>query len=327
MAFFKADDRTLARDKWPADIGRVLQEREKSATNLPRSKLVPCERRDLPTWLCVETQPDQGRAVVLFRSDVECGEDDAGVEITVRLQGVISEMNLGPSGSWDGTLQNIHKAQQQLTLVSGGCAEAFAPQHRALANIRHVVLTMLGKTGLGQNGREGTISLRKRVFTKVDLSVDEEDRKPSAVEAAEDPTGRLRRYDENWRILEKIRCGRQEADGSLQPLHVSLLSQGDFVDVLATITVPLTCGHVGPASDLMVEPKRILRLRTAVQVASLLHLPSNTFAEPPPTKKRKMSTSQADDLEISEERGSARVPAKKKKRGEVAAGSSAMEIV
>ena len=144
-------------------------------------------------------------------------------------------------------------------------------------------MTLLGKTGLGEYGRPGTIALRKRVFSKVSLfivckssvnlcgQVDPyatgDDDKPSVINETEDLSGQLRQYEGSWRIVEKIVCGLQEADRSLRPLHTSLLNQGDFVDVLATLTVPLTRGTVGQTGDLMIEPKRILRLRTSLQVA------------------------------------------------------------
>nr|VWP02227.1 N/A [Ganoderma boninense] len=269
MAFFKTDERTLAIDQWPNRIGYVIQEGEKAVADLTPSELVPCDIRSLPSWLCVERQTELGRAVVIFRSDIKSGEQDAGVQIAVRLQGVISDMNLALGGNWDGTLTNIHKARQHITLVSGGCAAAFAPQEKALMNIRQVVLTMLGKSGFGEHGRQGSILLRKRVFTKVpDTSLEDVEIKPTVVDAAEDPSGQLRQYDATWRIVDRIICGRQDADGTLRPLHVSLLNRGDFVDILATLTVPLTRGSVGTSGDLMVEPKRILRLRTSVQIAA-----------------------------------------------------------
>ncbi|KAI1782122.1 hypothetical protein LXA43DRAFT_1104729 [Ganoderma leucocontextum] len=214
-------------------------------------------------------------------------------------------MNLGLGGNWDGTLPNIHKAQQRLTLISGGCRPGFSPQENALTNIRQVVLTMLGKSGLGPYGQEGSIYLRKRVFTKVDMSADSDEAgNRSVVEPAEDPTGLLRRHDANWRILEK----------------------GDFVDVLATLTVPLTRNGVGSSGDLMVEPRRILRLRSSFQIAPILRLPATFSPEPNVVMKRRIASLNPDELVIGAENTTDGEPAKKKKRRANKGGPPEMDI-
>lgn len=102
LTILSADQRTLAKDEWPSGIGRVLQEGVKAVHELAPARLVPCDIHDLPNWLCLECQPNLGRAVVVFRTDVKSGEDESVVQVGVRLQGIISDMNLALGGNWDG---------------------------------------------------------------------------------------------------------------------------------------------------------------------------------------------------------------------------------
>ncbi|PIL24291.1 hypothetical protein GSI_14044 [Ganoderma sinense ZZ0214-1] len=100
MAFFKADEKTLACDAWPGEIGRVMLERGKKV--FPRHKLVPCDIEEVPTWLCVETDPDKGKALVMFRTDVASDMQGDALPITVRVLGILTDMDLSLDGDWDG---------------------------------------------------------------------------------------------------------------------------------------------------------------------------------------------------------------------------------
>lgn len=68
-------------------------------------------------------------------------------------------------------MQGAPKAMQSLTLSSGGCVDAFAPQLEALGNINDLVQKALCRDILNRNMEEGKIALKRRVFEKVELSI------------------------------------------------------------------------------------------------------------------------------------------------------------
>ncbi len=109
---------------WPADVGVIAQERALDPLTMSTAKLVPDDREELTEWLWVDLQPELGQALVYIRSDVtdgeatgsegkqvgSRGEGDSGVaegdgeplELVLRLQGLIADMNLNVGGDWDG---------------------------------------------------------------------------------------------------------------------------------------------------------------------------------------------------------------------------------
>ncbi len=56
---------------------------------------------------------------------------------------------------------------QTLTLVSGGCADAFDPQLEALRNIYALVQKVLAREIINGACETGKIELKRRVFAKV----------------------------------------------------------------------------------------------------------------------------------------------------------------
>lgn len=55
---------------------------------------------------------------------------------------------------------------QTLTLVSGGCTDAFAPQLAALENVTELVQKFLARDVISSHTENGKIMLKRRVFTK-----------------------------------------------------------------------------------------------------------------------------------------------------------------
>lgn len=64
------------------------------------------------------------------------------------------------------TAQGAPKAMQTLTLVSGGCTDAFSPQLEALDNIMELVQKFLAREVVNTNNG-GKMEFKRRVFHKV----------------------------------------------------------------------------------------------------------------------------------------------------------------
>lgn len=105
-----------------------MQERSLDPLTMSPAKLVPDDREDMTEWLWVDLQPELGRALVYIRDDVSEGErttleaapaattaevpvdeptagavEDVGpLELVLRLQGLIADMNMNVGGDWDG---------------------------------------------------------------------------------------------------------------------------------------------------------------------------------------------------------------------------------
>ncbi|KAI0648461.1 hypothetical protein C8Q79DRAFT_1008780 [Trametes meyenii] len=206
MAFILADENTLARDLWPDQIGSTIQERGCNTQTLPSSRKIPSDVDQLAEWLWVDHQPQLSSAYVYVRSDVD-GEGvgkhaEGDVQLVVRFQGVITDMNLSLGGNWDGSESNTMKALQHLTLSDGRFPVPFKPQVAAAKAIREVVLLSLGKCDFEDKDKGGSINLRRTVFTKIRTGVN--DHAMSVVKLAEDPKRKFRAINSTWRIVSSV---------------------------------------------------------------------------------------------------------------------------
>ncbi|KAI0819445.1 hypothetical protein BC628DRAFT_1423790 [Trametes gibbosa] len=251
MAFVLADPSTLARDKWPQHIAHIAQESSASCDNLGAARLVPYDDEDLSEWLWVDHQPEMSRALVYIRQDV-AGVNDGNVEVVVRFQGVIAEMNLNIGGNWDGSAMNAKKATQYLTLTSGGCGEAFEPQLRAAASLRETILLQLGVNVDPITNSSNVLVLRRRVFTKIRVGAN--DHLPSVVKAAEDPRSKFADIRSQWRVTERVIAATHLAHGAIFPIPPLALRRGDFVDVSARVTVTIMRNARGRYYEVGFEP-------------------------------------------------------------------------
>ncbi|KAI9060907.1 hypothetical protein FKP32DRAFT_1550013, partial [Trametes sanguinea] len=251
----------LARNIWPENIGQIVQERELSVASLPSSRKIPDNLEDLAEWLWVDRQDHLSQALVYLYDDVDGVDASASVELVVRVQGVIADMNVSLSGTWDGTELNAKKANQYLTLVSGGCTAAFEPQVRCLNTLRDAVLAQLGKCDDRQRGRQDALVFRRRVFTKVRYGVN--DHIPSAIVNSEDPRAKFKAIEKSWKVVDKLRAGTQLAHGEIFSVTPLSLRKGDLVDVSARVVVAFTRGPQGRRYELSFEPMLIVRLASA----------------------------------------------------------------
>ncbi|KAH9884300.1 hypothetical protein C8Q73DRAFT_661185 [Cubamyces lactineus] len=266
-----ANTMTLARDLWPKSIGRLIQEGQTSIDNLPSARKIPTTPEALAEWLCVEPMPSQGQAAVYIRSDVpgvaqlnEGSTHDDPLELVIRLQGVIADMNLNVGGDWDGSVDNVMRAKQHLSLIGGGCKAAFEPQESAVNAIRELVLVMLGKSEELGRGRPGTITLRRRVFTKIRHGVNDD--LPNVVRASEDPKKRFHDIRHSWRVTERVTAGVQQADGQINVIPPLTLRRGDFVDVSVRVNVAMMRTAQGPRYEVLFEPLTVVKLLAASAV-------------------------------------------------------------
>lgn len=103
---FSASRDVLARDLWPGKVAIMSKERDLSTDTLFSAKMVPIDAEEMTEWMSVDLQPELSQAFVYIRSDVvgvdSFGGPPEGLELVVRLQGVISEVNLNVNGDWDG---------------------------------------------------------------------------------------------------------------------------------------------------------------------------------------------------------------------------------
>ena len=100
MTLLLADATTLACDLWPEKKGRLLQEGQVSVEQLPSTKKLPLDADGLSKWLYVDPQPHQSDALVCLQDGAQPSQN--GLEVVVRIQGVVADMNLAARGTWDG---------------------------------------------------------------------------------------------------------------------------------------------------------------------------------------------------------------------------------
>ena len=89
----------LARDFWPEHAGRLDQDKHLDLTNLPKTRIVPRDIQALLHWLYVDPLAPGQRGHVYVRSDVAGA--DGMLELVVRIQGIIQDVNLSLVGDWD----------------------------------------------------------------------------------------------------------------------------------------------------------------------------------------------------------------------------------
>ncbi|KAI9061417.1 hypothetical protein FKP32DRAFT_1575994 [Trametes sanguinea] len=254
-----ANKTTLSRDLWPEDISVLQSERTLTAESLPSSRIVPLDEDQIASWVCVDMQPELGQALVYVRQDdVASGSSLAGesVELLVRVQGVVQDINLSVGGDWDGTLPNAMRACQNITLAGGGCHDAFDPQVKCLRSLRSVVLRALGKSVVGDGRRDkDTLSLQRRVFTKIRVGVN--DSLSSLLKKEEDPKGKFREIERTWRVTERVLVASHTANGEIRRVHPLAVRKGDMVDVAVRIVVAF---RGGKHYDVYYEPTTVVRV-------------------------------------------------------------------
>ncbi|CDO75903.1 hypothetical protein BN946_scf184768.g5 [Trametes cinnabarina] len=264
MSFISMDKTHLARDLWPAGIGKPVKDAD-DITTLPSSRVVPGDYADLCQWLCVDSSDEEGHVKVFVNPDACAGEHGL-LEVTLRIQGFIVDANLNALGNWRGDIQSAPKAVQSLRLDSGGFGNAFLPQVQALRNIRELVLKLLCKQSSTTGGGNGDIVLKRRVFQKVRPGVTG----TSTLRVQDDPTGRAAKIEHMWRVCHRIGAGVQEEDGTMSRANALVIRRGDFVDVAVGIQVHSMRAHKQRKTEVHFCPLEVVRLRSAREVKMLI---------------------------------------------------------
>ncbi|PIL34986.1 hypothetical protein GSI_02773 [Ganoderma sinense ZZ0214-1] len=243
MAFVAVNSHALARELWPSGIGKLQQDKQLTLQNLPASRIVPKDSDDLLRWLFVQLVERGRRAHVFMHPSVDGAKGSP--EVVLRLQGVIEDANMGLYGDWDQTETNAKKAMQRLVLGSGGCREAFAPQLKALDDIRQTV--------------------------NVDTGA-------SVVTEDEDPSGLLDTVADKWRITTRTKCGYENGEDGIESLNGLSLRPGDMVDVSVTVVGVIVDGQGGKRCDVVFEPKTVVRLASGAAVQDAFEAASREAA-------------------------------------------------
>ncbi len=166
----------------------AMDVREAGAPNaLANWRTIPCDFEELSERVAVDDLRTRSPVILMSHPDLEA--EDKRVAFTVRLQGVVSEVNLKVLGDWNGYVPRTHwyahlltlttlredvgapKAVQTLVLVAGGSKVAFDAQRRGVLHLEEVIMAALSAPFHGDLGRKGTIRLTRRVFTKVSVHV------------------------------------------------------------------------------------------------------------------------------------------------------------
>lgn len=91
-------DSQLARDLWPAGLGKPTSD-ECQMKDLPAWRVVPADYEALCQWLCVDRDDSSSLPKVLIDP---AHHDAERMEMTLRLQGIVADVNLNALGNWTG---------------------------------------------------------------------------------------------------------------------------------------------------------------------------------------------------------------------------------
>ncbi|KAK7027679.1 hypothetical protein R3P38DRAFT_2776739 [Favolaschia claudopus] len=153
--------------------------------------------------------------------------------VGIRVQGFVEYCNLKALGDYpnkrpEATLQHM--------VLSGGKdhAATFRQYKQGVEGVVDYVYRMLDVDTPPSRTDNDTLFIGRRVFSKVTPG---NRRKPSVLEAGDDPRDLCKAIDRDWRVLSKLSVGQlveDEVDPSVQfraPCEPRTVTQGDFVDV------------------------------------------------------------------------------------------------
>ncbi|OBZ70246.1 hypothetical protein A0H81_09548 [Grifola frondosa] len=274
MSFILSPTGGLVRDLWPAGIGHPNNDTE-CESDMPRWKKMPSEFDDLAAWLITETPAQQEdhreRTMALYHPAVCDGEVDERYEVAIRVQGFVEQVNISPLGNWSGREADAPKAIQFLRLGHGGFPAALDAQNEALRAFREVVLQSLHAECRHGSSSNGSISLQRRVFTRVRPVYATE--VASVLREGDDAFGRAAKIASRWVVSHRINVGVQQRGGAItqgaQGSHL-LVRKGDFVDVAVFAEIYKTPTRKGIRMSMNLAMHDVVRLYTARELKSVL---------------------------------------------------------
>lgn len=85
---------------------------------------------------------------------------------------------------------------------------------------------------------------------------------PSALTASDDPDGKAKSVENQWRVVHRISVGKVRGDGRVVKCHHLEIMPGDFVDVTVVADIE-TVGTKNATSKVHFEIQRVVRLQPA----------------------------------------------------------------
>ncbi|KAI9067884.1 hypothetical protein FKP32DRAFT_1609134 [Trametes sanguinea] len=241
-------------------------------------RFVPETLNEMLDWATVVEDDEEGSAGgcrlhhLVYADGVAPDGDGGSCTVTLVLQGFLGAHAVGVLGNWRGKERDAQMAVQFLVLESGGYDVAFGAQVRALQNVRQLIAMRVGGDVDLMNESASSISLRRRVFTKVN-AVDADGVGIELTDAM-DPQGRARAMRSRWRVDHIIPVRFRRPNGSTIDVVPDALRRGDFVEVTATARIEVQRSRKRRGVFVQFEMHEIVRLLSAQEVKAMSHGPA-----------------------------------------------------
>ncbi|KAL1945773.1 hypothetical protein VTO73DRAFT_1775 [Trametes versicolor] len=271
-----ASESQLARDLWPSGLGNPILDTEQKK-DLPAWRVVPADYESLCQWLYVDRDEASTPPKVLIHP---AHHDVENMELILRMQGIVADVNLNPLGNWNGEVEHAPKALQSLTLTGAACKDAFGAQQRSLANIIELIYKQLCLPPPCGRDAHADIVLKRRVFTKVRPTT----QLSSSLTKQDDPTGRAAKIAHQWCAEHRVVVGVQKEDGTIARANPMVIRRGDFVDVAVTLHIVTMRARKVRKTEVFFSPQEVVRLAPAANAARLLKAP-RVVAKPEEVRK------------------------------------------
>ncbi|KAI0039795.1 hypothetical protein FA95DRAFT_1577365 [Auriscalpium vulgare] len=262
----------LIRDMWSQNLGRLSMD-VKDFQDMAAYDTIPDDKEEMMDWAIVVPIPrptDPSRRWAVIHNPPPEPSIQKVYPVTLRLQGILGKHDFRIFGSWDGTEANACKAMNSLVLVPGEYPDAFDYQLSAVENIRRFIVRVAGGNARRWEDSGEGIYCKKRVFTKFQV-VSGTPAPSSALTFAEDAFGAARDIEDTWRVVDRIKFGRRLESGQVKSCKPHAFSEGDLVDVTASIDiVTITKRHGETATMMHLVPTVIVQLCTAERLAEIM---------------------------------------------------------
>ncbi|OBZ77424.1 hypothetical protein A0H81_02760 [Grifola frondosa] len=257
----EAFDGGLIRKLWPYQIGVPLKDKG-DVSNLPAWKLVPPTSEEISEWIVVE--PVESNLDGVERPTILYHPSLMGVKtkVSIRVQGFVESVNIGPLGNWDGKEHSAGAAMQHLTLSGGGLSKPFTSQLEAIEEFRMAVMSYIDHDfdPIPQTVELERLHLSRRVFYKIPLTPRKNIR--SALRAGDDPRGSAAKIAHRWKVPFRVRLGVQHEDGKIVPTSQIGIRKGDFIDVSFVPEIITKRSRQGVRFELKFDVQDVVRLYT-----------------------------------------------------------------
>ncbi|EIM79106.1 uncharacterized protein STEHIDRAFT_116789 [Stereum hirsutum FP-91666 SS1] len=268
----------LVRDDYPAKIARNASE-PTDWEQMSKETCVPLGFDDLFDWVKLQElpfSPDPSRKWEVVHVPHSDTFDENSLSpspqtslrrMTIRIYGVIGNLNLMDFGNWDRTEAGAAKAMQFLSLRAGPFQLQFSAQQAALADLRKMVFRLLGEHEPNTNYNPDEMFFHRRAFNKID-GFGFQQPLTSALDSDE---ARLAAMASRWTPTVSPPYGRKLGDGSIKKTNPAVFNRGDFVDVTAAIEI----ASIGRAAkdrktNVHFTFTRVVRLLTAYDLNEIL---------------------------------------------------------